>query len=298
MTFDDLVVQPALRSLPLRNFLLGVARRSSPGRVIALEYAVDSKPRWAHDTPNPFLYEVIGRERERYRAHLERFLQFADELAAIPAGPTDPPSSAPYWINGWLPALDSASLYGLLAQNNPQHYVEIGSGNSTKFARKAITDYGLSTKITSIDPCPRAEVDAICDRTIRQPAEELAPEFFDILNANDVLFIDSSHRVFMNSDATALFLDVLPRLKPGVLVQIHDVTLPYDYPAAWTERYYSEQYLLAAYLLARGQLFDIELANMFISADPELNKVLTPLWRRPQLAGAETHGCSFWIRMR
>jgi hypothetical protein len=123
-------------------------------------------------------------------------------------------------------------------------------------------------------------------------------EIFDDLGAGDILYIDSSHRVFMNSDVTTLFLDVLPRLKPGILIQIHDVTIPYDYPAQWQDRYYSEQYLLAAYLLAEGDKLEIMLPSTFISDDPELNSILSPLWTAGQMGEAETFGCSFWIRVR
>ena len=64
-------------------------------------------------------------------------------------------------INGWLPGLDSAALYAFLARTDPALYLEVGSGNSTKFARRAITDHGLRTRLVSIDPQPRAEIDAL-----------------------------------------------------------------------------------------------------------------------------------------
>jgi hypothetical protein len=128
--------------------------------------------------------------------------------------------------------------------------------------------------------------------------EDVDVHMFDRLNKNDVLYIDNSHRVFMNSDATAVFLDIMPRLRQGVMVEIHDVTLPYDYPAEWVNRYYSEQYLLAAYILARGNIFEIILPNMFISHDDELKNILAPLWETERLKNVETHGCSFWARMQ
>jgi hypothetical protein len=100
----------------------------------------------------------------------------------------------------------------------------------------------------------------------------------------------------MNSDVTMLFLDVIPRLPAGVLVQVHDVTLPYDYPAQWIDRYYSEQYLLAAYILAHETALDIVLPCLFASLDPELHGILTPFWSADWMQGAETHGGSFWFR--
>ena len=197
-----------------------------------------------------------------------------------------------------MPALDGVALYGFVATHKPNIYMEVGSGNSTKFARKAIVDHDLDTKIVSIDPCPRAEVNEICDEIIRKPVEEISLQIFDRLDKNDMLYVDNSHRVFMNSDATTIFLDVIPRLRSGVLVEIHDVTLPYDYPAEWVDRWYSEQYLLAAYILAKGDMFDIILPNTFISYDSELTGILAPLWEKEEMKNVETHGCSFWMRMK
>ena len=112
-----------------------------------------------------------------------------------------------------------------------------------------------------------------------------------------MLFVDNSHRVFMNSDVTAIFLDAFPRLRRGVLVGIHDITLPYDYPAAWSHRYYSEQYLLAAYLLARGDRFEIALPGTFVSDDPEMREILSPLWTKDVMKSVERHGSTFWVKM-
>src|SRR5208337_4619006 len=128
------------------------------------------------------------------------------------------------------------------------------------------------------------------------PVETISLDIFDRLEPGDILYVDNSHRVLMNSDATVIFLDVIPRLKPGVLVEIHDVTLPYDYPTMWIDRYYSEQYLLAAYLLARGRRLDILLPNRFISSDDELRAILMPLWQKAEMQNVETHGSSFWMQ--
>ena len=197
-----------------------------------------------------------------------------------------------------MPALDGVALYGMIATYKPDIFMEVGSGISTKFARKAIVDHRLDTTIVSIDPCPREEIDSICDEIIRKPVEDVSLQIFDRLKANDMLYVDNSHRIFMNSDATAIFLDVFPGLRPGVLVQIHDITLPYDYPTEYIERYYSEQYLLAAFLLAKGHIFDIILPNAFISHDHELKDILNPLWEKEEMKNVETHGCSFWVMMK
>jgi hypothetical protein len=264
-----------------------------------IDYPVNPRPRYGQGKPpHPKLYEIINGNREAYKATLRLLLRYRDSLVQIAKVEPDPRSTRPAWINGWLPGLDATAVYGFLCLNNPARYFEIGSGNSTKFARQAIEDYHLRTTITSFDPHPRAEIDAICDRIVRQPVEEVDLHIFDELEAEDILFVDHSHRVFMNSDATIVFLEILPRLKSGVLVEFHDIMLPFDYPLEWKDWYYSEQYVLAAYLLAEGSKFDIILPNIFIGSDPELRDILSPLWRDPRMQGVETHGASFWIRVK
>lgn len=278
----------------LTNLIQFVRGRSHP---VFLDYKVDLSPRYGYGKPpHPLLYDIINENREGYRLLLNAFLQFTEQLIQIPVYKRE--ESKPSWINGFLPGLDSVSLYGLLALNNPVRYFEIGSGNSTKFARKAIDDYGLRTRIVSIDPHPRAEIDSLCDRIIREPVENVDISVFDELETGDILFVDNSHRAFTNSDATVTFLDILPRLKQGVIVEFHDIFLPYDYTSSFAKRWYSEQYLLACFLLAGGNRIEVLLPNMFICNDEELSILLTPLWERPELRGVERHGGSFWIRMR
>ena len=78
-------------------------------------------------------------------------------------------------------SMDAVALYGMSSEFRPQRFVEVGSGYSTKFARRAIHDHSLRTRITSIDPAPRAEIDKLCDCVIRRPLEELDLSVFDEL---------------------------------------------------------------------------------------------------------------------
>jgi hypothetical protein len=115
--------------------------------------------------------------------------------------------------------------------------------------------------------------------------------------------MDGSHRSFMNSDVTVFFLEVLPRLQSGVLVHMHDIFLPEDYPPHsmlnfYPHRYWSEQYLLAASLLAGHQNYDVLLPNYFISITSELSDILNPLWTNPRMEGVPRGGSSFWIQIR
>lgn len=279
-------------------FLRKISRMLRSPQLIALDYPVHSTPRYGYEKPpHTMLYEIINMNRTSYKKTLRSFLSFKEYFLKIPVKGTNT-SQEPCWINRWLPGLDSVALYSFLCLNNPKRYIEIGSGYSTKFARKAILDHDLRTKIISIDPHPRAEIDSFCDTVIRQSIEDIDLRIFYELEARDILFVDGSHRCFMNSDVTTFFLDILPRLRAGVFVELHDILLPYDYLPEWNERYYSEQYLLAVYILAKGNRFNIILPNAFISKDPELSHILDPLWDAPEMEEVERHGGSFWIETK
>lgn len=269
------------------------------GQVIVLEYPVNPAPRYGYGKPpHPELSKIFQRSESIYEYNLTRFMEFEEEFINIPLVSNQMGSTEPAWINGWLPGLDSISIYGHLAQFNPQKYFEIGSGNSTKFARQAINKHKLKTQITSFDPVPRAEIDHICDKIVRNPVEEVDLTVFSELQSNDVLFIDNSHRSFTNSDVTVVFLEILPRLNPGVIVGFHDILLPFDYPPDWKNRFYNEQYLLACYILAEGNKFEIILPNYYVSKHYRLSKILSPLWENPALKGVEPFGSSFWIKIK
>lgn len=262
-----------------------------------LEYPISPKSRWGYGRqPHYKLQELISCRRNYYQKNLESFKNLTTWLKQIPVTHIINDPIRPCWKQTWLP-LDGISLYSFLALRKPQVYLEVGSGNSTKFARQAISDHHLDTSIISIDPQPRAEIDQICDQIIRQPLEEADLTVFNQLDSGDVLFIDNSHQCFMNSDVTVAFLDVLPYLKKGVLVGFHDIFLPYDYPPKWIKRFYSEQYLLACYLLAEGGKFQIELPNAYISHDFELINILSPIWNSFQSELISKGGGAFWIEI-
>jgi hypothetical protein len=86
------------------------------------------------------------------------------------------------------------------------------------------------------------------------------------------MVVPATHRVFTNSDVTVFLLEVLPQLKPGILVHMHDIILPCDYPPAWNNRFYSEQYVLGAMLLCGVPPFQTVLPNYFVCTDPSLSE--------------------------
>jgi predicted O-methyltransferase YrrM len=263
---------------------------------LVLDYptSAENRPRYGYGRPtHPALGKLIGRGDDSYHAVLEEILGYAEPLSAIAA--VGGVGGEPSWQNNFLPALDGAALYAFLRNRAPAHYVEIGSGNSTRFVARAKRDRGLSTEIVSIDPHPRAEVEALCDVTFRVSLESADLGVFDRVESGDVVFMDGSHRVFMNSDAAVFFLDVLPSLPPGVLVGVHDIYLPDDYDPWEAEDYYSEQYLLAMALLAGPEKLRVVLPADYVEKHPELRRVLRPLWEKPALQGASHYGCAFWI---
>ena len=188
-----------------------------------------------------------------YQEQLEKFnREYYRDLKVIP-----------WWDNPFFSGLDGVVLYCYLRELRPTRYVEIGSGISTMFARKAAIDGDFPLTIVSIDPQPRADVEKICDEVIRYPLEMVDPEDFEYLEDGDVFFFDGSHRVFQNSDVVCFFMDVLPILKRGVYVHMHDINLPYDYHEDWIQRFYSEQYMLAAFLMGGHRGYKIMMPNAY-----------------------------------
>lgn len=282
----------------LRKLHLLKERRYS----VFIDYPVNPEPRYGYDKPcHEKLYEIINRGRDKYKQYSENLLRNRDYLLKIRLRNENGVLGIdePFWLNGWFSGLDAISLYGLLSYYNPENYFEVGSGNSTKFAKKAILDRSLKTKITSFDPKPRSEIDLICDNIIRKPLEKADISCFDKLEKNDILFFDSSHRVFTNSDVATIFLDIIPKLKKGVIFGFHDIFLPNDYPSHWNNRYYSEQYMLAALLLAEGGKYEIIGPNAFIHDDIELGKDICCLLEDLRIRNMkEPENSAFWLKVK
>ena len=222
---------------------------------------------------------------------MARHIEF---LIRIPRAEED--ASSPYWANSWFPPFDGASLYGLIAERSPRRYIEVGSGISTRFARQAIRNLELPTRIVSIDPHPHSAVDTLCDEVFRSRMEDVPREFWDEVGAEDMLFVDSSHRSFPNSDVSVFFAEVLPSLGSGVIWGLHDIFLPWDYPDEWGNCFYNEQYLLLAYLLGGGGNDQIVLPVMWSSYHQRLHGILASLWGNDLFRGLGTQGGSFWMQ--
>jgi hypothetical protein len=263
-----------------------------------IDYRYRATIRYGAGRPShPGLARIIEGGRARYEAVLDALGAIQADFASIPSGGTYE-MREPLWLNGWFPPLDGMALTHFLRRHNPARFIEIGSGVSTKFARRAVELYGLRTHMTSIDPQPRNQIDTLCDTVIRQPLEDADPSIFEALEPGDILFLDSSHRAFQGSDVTVFFLDILPRIKPGVIVHIHDIYLPDDYISGHVHRLWNEQYLLATALLFGEGGFEILFPGWFVHRDPALSARANRLLRTGPLEGINLYGASFWLTKR
>ena len=266
-----------------------------PNRLALLDYAIVPSPLYTAERPHQQLLQQLQQQQNNYKHLLQQALQYKNNFSSIALQETNN-TGAPVWNNGFFPGLDIVILYTLLTAIKPKQYAEIGSGTSTKIAAKAKAEQRLTTTITCIDPYPRKEITAVADEWLNVPLQQAPLSLFENLEADDVLFFDGSHLLHANSDVQWFFMEVLPRLKPGVVVQVHDIYLPYDYPQNMCDRFYAEQYMLATMLLSNPDRYEILAPNFYMSEDAELKTILDPLWK--ELPGVEKHGGSFWWRVR
>ncbi len=236
----------------------------------------------------PALRPVFAAAEPRMRGVIAAIESHADDLRRIARGP-----GPARFDQSWFPRLDAAVAYAIVRRERPRRIVEIGSGHSTRFLAQAVADGGLGTQITCIDPAPRASLAALRVRHVPALLANADSGVFERLRAGDILFIDSSHVAMPGTDVDRLFLDVLPRLRAGVLVHVHDVTLPEPYPETWAWRGYNEQLLVGA--LIQGGAYEILFASHEAARRPDWTGqgIVSEL---PLVPGAQE--TSLWLRKR
>jgi hypothetical protein len=150
-------------------------------------------------------------------------------------------------------------LHTWIRHFKPARVIEVGSGYSSIITTAALEmnnrETGCQVDFTAIEPFPRRSLLANLPgltQLIQKPVEDVPLTFFSSLQAGDLLFLDSSHVVRIGGDINFLYLHVLPSLAPGVMVHIHDIHLPYEYPQSYYlgehKYFWTEQYLLHAFL--------------------------------------------------
>ena len=209
----------------------------------------------------------------------------------------------------------AASTHCMIRSLKPNRVIEIGSGNSTKVIASALAlntaETGRTPKYTIIDPYPAKEVIDKCGvdvDLIERRVEETGIDVYSSLEENDILFIDSGHTVKIGADVNFLYLDVLPRVAPGTAVHIHDIPMPFEYPAVYATNprfraFWTESYLLQAFLAFNSE-FEVLLAmhylqrthgdvfrDAFPHCDPTIHRQqAASFWMRRKVVGAQQDG--------
>jgi hypothetical protein len=233
---------------------------------------------------------------EAQRAFLKETPSFAKDLSRFPyENPGD--ESSFYWGNDQFSHSDASLYYALLRRFRPRRVVEVGAGHSTKVAALALRDNGAG-RILCIDPNAPSWLSKLEGEieVVARPVQHAPDSIFLDLEPSDVLFIDGSHISKTGSDVNHLFLQILPRLPKGVLVHVHDICLPFEYPRYWSEDvlcYWNEQYVLAA-LLANSGKYEVLLGVYFLKkSDLEALRPFVP-----DVPGVFPGGGSLWMRAK
>ena len=157
---------------------------------------------------------------------------------------------------------DACAWWAMILLQQPRRILEVGAGYSTLIAREAIAALPHACRHICIEPYEQPWLEDCDAEIIRQPVERCDPSLFDQLEEGDILFIDSSHMIRPGGDVLFEYLQILPRLKKGVLVHIHDIFTPRDYLPEWLHqenKFWNEQYLLEAFLTLNRD-FEVVLA--------------------------------------
>jgi hypothetical protein len=266
--------------------VLGLARRG-----IFIPY------RFADKLPAPGTVRSYNPVESMLRGAEANFLALIDDmeglaaaLGAIHGGP--PPQ--PRWDQAWFPTLDAAAAYTLVRQTRPARIVEIGSGHSTRFLYRAVQDGGFQCAITAIDPAPSRGVDKLPIDLRASALHDVDPMIFKALSPGDILFIDSSHILVPGSDVDDIMNRILPLLPAGVLIHVHDIFLPDDYPKLWDWRGYNEQSAVA--LLITTGAYEPLFASHYVAT--RMREALSDSVSSRLPAAQNSHPASLWLRKK
>jgi len=227
--------------------------------------------------------------------------KFKEEYESFPRDKTSLPYQ--YYINnGAFESVDGEILYCMVRHFKPKKIFEIGSGNSTYLSTQAIRknkeeDHDSECELIAIEPYPNDILKAGfpgLSKLMSVKVQDITLSKFQELKENDILFIDSSHVLRIGSDVQYEYLEILPRLNKGVIVHLHDIFLPAEYPKDWVLRdcrFWTEQYLLQTFL-AFNESFEILWGGsyMHLKHPDDLEAAFSSYKRNRRWPG------SFWIR--
>ncbi len=211
-----------------------------------------------------------------------------------------------FLINGTYMAVDAHVYWCLIQEYMPKRIIEIGAHASTMVATAATAAVaargGPSCSIHAIEPFPSDYLLREHGRTItlhRQKVQDIPLGMFEELEAGDMLFVDSTHMLRTGSDVQYEFLEVLPRLRPGVFVHVHDVSLPKHYPKVYFDNriYWNEQYLLQAFLAFNHRFEVVWPGNAMMLAYPEPMQRIFTEYHDMRAAYPSSEPTAFWMRV-
>lgn len=213
-------------------------------------------------------------------------------------------SATPYEYflnNGGFESVDAEISYCMIRHFKPKKIIEIGSGSSTYLAAKAVLknkeEGGFETELVAIEPYPNSVMKLGfpgLSELIPKEVQEVPFKKFQELKENDILFIDSSHVLKIGNDVQYEYLKILPRINRGVIIHIHDIFLPEEYPRKWVMeycRFYTEQYLLQAILAFSDQFEVLWGGNYMNLKHPDKLESAISSYKRGKVQPG-----SFWIR--
>ena len=224
-----------------------------------------------------------------------QFPKFRDEYGQFAIEPSEAQNRF-YLGNQLFDDVDALVAYCMVRHFQPRLIIEVGSGFSSLVLGDAVAK-NTDSSLICIEPFPREflrEGFPGLQSLIEQKVQDIDLDFFAQLESRDILFIDSSHTVKIGGDVNYLFLEVLPRLKPGVIVHVHDIFLPFEYRRDWVLdefRFWTEQYLLQAFLTFNSE-FEVLMANNYLNQYHE--EALKAAF--PDLSS--WGGGSFWMRRK
>ena len=267
---------------------------------------------WKACRPCPAIDFRFADQIERLRTE---WLPFVAECN-FPEEPTEE-ERAFHFNNGFFERFDAEIAYALVRQRKPRTIIEIGSGNSSKVLAAALRRNraeGAVGEMISIEPYPAPFLKSGLEgmsHLIEQPVQKVPIELFRTLGENDILFIDSSHVVSVDSDVLYECLHVLPALAPGVLIHFHDIFTPLDYPEKFVMTnlcFWGEQYMLEAFLSFNSAFRVLWSSSAMQQFHPDVLEDAVPAWKgsytrmpqemkayAPTLDGENVWPCSFWI---
>jgi len=229
---------------------------------------VDRRASYIYPPPPRALPGIDLRGKQQLEL-LQEFEKYYAEMT-FEGGPN--PRKRYYSPNSAFPRQDAFTLHAMIRHFKPRRFIEIGCGFSSCMVLDTLEQLGWKTELTFVEPYPELLLKLIRSEDQRHYElkanfiQDIPLDFYASLDANDILFVDTSHVSKIGSDLNHIFFQILPVLKKGVLIHFHDIWYPFEYPRDWLDRgmFWNEAYLLRTFLMFNSS-FEIVFYNDYLS---------------------------------